>query len=446
MRPQRSALSKTWFYLNLPEGRLFWFMLPALAGVAVLVTLATPSPFSFVALGLVAIAFTIGLMNALQAARMNYETSVERHELQSVVAGITDAIVAYDQDFRVFFFNPAAERLFGVKIDEAIGSVIDPKDAESPNRQLLTQVVFPSLAPSLVYRTKAGQFPQVADISFSDPLRELRVTTVSIPTKEGGRTAGFMKIINDRTQEVSLLKSKTEFITVASHQLRTPITEINWGIQAIAADPNLPDSLKDVARQTNASAKKVEQIVEDLLSVTKMEEGRFGYNFEQRDLIQFFDTLLSSALPQIERAGLKLYFDRPKEPLPPATFDANKLSMAVSNILDNAVRYNVQNGQIVVTVRPTEEGRFAEVSIKDSGIGIPPDEIDKLFSKFFRASNVTKFQADGSGLGLYIVKNIVQAHGGRIWVESEPNRGTAVVFTIPLDPMLVPSREVVIAG
>ena len=116
--------------------------------------------------------------------------------------------------------------------------------------------------------------------------------------------------------------------------------------------------------------------------------------------------------------------------------------MVLSNLVDNAIRYNVPNGQIVVTLEKVADQPYVEVRVKDTGIGLPAEEMEKLFSKFFRASNAVKFQADGSGLGLYIARNIIQAHGGQIWAESELNRGTTVHFTIPTDPSLVPQKEV----
>jgi signal transduction histidine kinase len=151
-------------------------------------------------------------------------------------------------------------------------------------------------------------------------------------------------------------------------------------------------------------------------------------------------------MPQVQHAGLKLYFERPQEALPPVTIDAQKLSMVLGNLADNAVRYNVQSGQITVRARRNEDSRFAEVSVKDSGIGIPLDEINSIFSKFFRASNAVKFKTDGSGLGLWIARNIVRAHGGEMWAESEVNRGTTFFFTLPVDPTITPTVDGANAG
>jgi len=117
--------------------------------------------------------------------------------------------------------------------------------------------------------------------------------------------------------------------------------------------------------------------------------------------------------------------------------------MVLFNILDNALRYNIQNGEVVVAVERLSGQPFVQVSVKDTGVGIPAGEMKKLFGKFFRAENVVKMVPEGSGLGLNIAKNIIKRHGGQIWAESEIGRGSTFYFTIPTDPSLIPPKEVV---
>ena len=435
-------------FLGLPEIRIFWILLPFLVILFLLVQFDLPLPRQItilIVVGLVAAIGGIVLLASFRLARANLNTKVERNELKSIVATIDDALILYDQDFRIIFFNPAAERLFKVKANVVTGLQIRPQSADQQELRLLTQVIFPSLAPTLAYRSKAGQYPQVVDISFDDPFLDLRVTTSTV-ADERGRVAGFLKVIADRTQEASLLKSKNEFITVASHQLRTPMTEVSWALDTIAQDTTMSPATHDLVAQTSASAKKILNIIEDLLSITKIEEGHFGYDLQPADLIQFLDGILGMAYGQVERAGLKLYFDRPKELMPTVTIDVQKLSMVLRNLIDNAVRYNVPNGQIIVRARRAEDPRYAEVSVKDSGIGIPPEEIKNIFTKFFRASNAVKFYTDGSGLGLWIARNIIRSHGGEMWAESEVNRGTTFFFTLPVDPSIIPAAQEANAG
>lgn len=427
--------------LRMPEMRIFWIILSILALVFVVDIMYLPK-FLVVASGaFFVIVATVLFTSISRVAGILADTSHERNQLKSIVGAMEDGLVVYDKDFAIVFFNAAAEKLFGVQQELVLGKKIEPQHAETPGFRRLVQTLFPTLAPTMIPRSRAGEYPQVVDLSFDVPYLELRTITSPI-ADDKGVLFGFMKIVRNRTREVSLVKSKNEFITVASHQLRTPITNISWTLESLAGNTALDADTKTIVENALASVRQLRGVVEDLLNISKIEEGRFGYVFEEMVLADFLEKILAEALPQARRIGISVYFDKPSVPLPKVRIDPHKLSMAVSNLLDNAIRYNVQNGKVTVEVRPTEQSSFVEVLIKDTGIGIPPEDIEKLFAKFFRAGNAVKFAADGSGLGLYITQNIIQAHGGRIWVESELGRGTTFHFTIPTDPSLIPPKEV----
>lgn len=361
--------------------------------------------------------------------------------LRSIVSALEDGLIVYDGNFEVRLANSAAEKIFGFTAGELIGKKITPEQVSDPRMQRLVQSLFPTLAPTMVPRSRSGEYPQVVDISFENPALELRTITSPV-VGDGGAVTGFMKMIRDRTREISLIKAKTEFIAVASHQLRTPITGLQWGLETIAGDASLPEGLKQVAADSLTAAHQLKTIVEDLLNITKIEEGRFGYAFTPTDLNEFINKMLADILPQARHVGISLYFDPPKDVLPQVTIDATKLSMVLRNLIDNAIRYNVKNGTVTVAVQKVQDKPYVEIMVKDTGIGIPAAEAQKLFTKFFRADNAVHAVADGSGLGLYIARNIIQSHGGQIWAESELGRGSVFHFTLPTDPSLIPPREV----
>jgi len=368
------------------------------------------------------------------------ETKVERNELEDVLTNLKDPIIIYDRDFNVTFFNPSAEKLFKLSKELVLGHQLQPQDAEKPAWRLLTQVIFPSLAPTIVIRSKPEDRPQTTDISFTEPPLEVRVFSTAI-NDETGKASSFIKIVEDRTHEVALLRSKTEFLTLASHQLRSPVTDIIWALQSLTAEKNLSENGKAILGSATLASQELSKIIEDLLNVAKIEEGHFGYNFQSANIVDFMGEILSQISSTARRVGVNVYFEKPEEPLPPVAIDPQKLSMAVNNILGNAIRYNVENGKVIVKVMKQASAPYVEVSVKDTGIGIPQAAMEKLFQKFFRAENALRSQTSGSGLGLYIAKNIIQAHGGEIRAESEENRGSVFHFTLPTDLSLVPARE-----
>jgi two-component system sensor histidine kinase VicK len=424
--------------------RIFWALAPFLVVLLAINTVYLPSFWKIVS---VVLSVGFGIVIFFMTRRisgLNRAAKSEEMELRNIVSSLDDAVVGYSKDFEVLNFNPAAERLFGVPQKDIIGHKITPRDVQHAPLRLLTQVVFPSLAPVMVPRNE-GNGASVIDITFDDPALELRVTTAPL-RDDSGNLLGFVKIIRDRTREISLLKSKTEFITIASHQLRTPMTEISWALESLASSPSVDEQTHTTLDSTLKAARSLIKVTEDILNIAKIEEGRFGYKFQQADIADFVEKTMEQVLPLAKQAGISMYFDRPNEPLPPITIDPQKLSIVLVNLLENAVRYNTPKGEVTVRLEKLADNPFVKISVKDTGIGIPSEEIGKLFGKFFRADNAIKYQTRGSGLGLFIARNIVRSHGGQMGAESELNRGSVFYFTLPIDPSLIPPREVPLEG
>lgn len=426
-------------YAKLPEMRLSWILLPVLVVLSGMNLFFLPPPLGLVTLGIfIALMMIIG-WSSLRLTKSNLEIKVERNELSSVVINLNDGLIAYDSGFKILIFNRASESIFGIKSQSVAGQTFSPDRSKEPEFRLLTQVIFPSLAPSVVSRSAPGVFPQVSDISFSEPNLNLRVVTDRI-LDPSGQLLGFMKIVRDRTREVELLKAKTEFISVAAHQLRTPLSAINWSFESILG-LDLKDDAREAATTGQNAATKMSKTVNDLLDVSKIEEGRFGYNFENVNLSEFVEGVIAEIQGLYKQATVKIYFKKPEEEIG-VYIDKEKLRIALFNFLDNSIKYNVENGEVVVGINRLPDKPYVEVSIKDTGLGIPAEDINKIFTKFFRAENITDVVTEGTGLGLYISKNIVKRHGGDVRVESELNRGSTFYFTLPTDMSLIPKTEV----
>jgi signal transduction histidine kinase len=224
---------------------------------------------------------------------------------------------------------------------------------------------------------------------------------------------------------------KTEFVSISAHQLRTPLSAIKWTLKMF-----LDGDLGKITKEQGEFLEKIYQsnerminLINDLLNVTRIEEGRYLYNPVLADIVQICQSVIDSYKEEMEKKNLKFIFEKPKE-LPKVRVDVEKISLAIQNLLENAIRYNREGGEIEITLEE-KEGKI-KFSIKDTGIGIPKNQQHRVFIKFFRAPNALRMETEGSGLGLFITKNIIEAHGGKIWFESEEGKGTTFYFTLPV--------------
>ncbi len=426
-------------YLRLPGMRIAWLALILLVISLVLVLLNSSDWIIFF------VTFVIWLvvfLSSYQSAKLNLEISASSRQMENIISNLRDGVIFYDEQFRIKIFNHSAEAIFNVKKEEVLNKVFGPELAGEPQWRVLAQTIFPSLAPLVVWRSEVGAYPQVVDVSFTDPNLDLRVTTDRL-FDSAGQIMGFVKIVHNRTAEIALAKSESEFVTVTAHQLRTPLTGINWSLQSIASDPEAGEDAKALASTAMQVSGKLLKTVDDLLNVSKMESGALGYSFEDVNMVAFINSQLNAMLPVAKTYGVSLYFDHGAEQSIPARIDPSRLGLALTNLVDNAIKYNTPNGSVTVKIERQKDKPYLLVGVSDTGIGVPPDALNKLFTKFFRAPNAVSQQTEGTGLGLYMTKGIIERHGGKIWAESTLGRGTTFSFTLPTDPNLIPPKETI---
>jgi two-component system phosphate regulon sensor histidine kinase PhoR len=342
--------------------------------------------------------------------------------LWKITEDIEEAVVVYTADFLVLMMNRRAEEMFGIAASSIVGRPFSFEDAKTPQMMIFGGVMYPSLAPSLARLSDPGAEPQRAKVVFEDPHREFMVST-----RRSGD--GFLKVVRETTREGSLLQSKSDFITVAAHQLRTPATAVHWALESIEREEGLSDSVREIVVTGRAAARNLLDVIMHLLDAAQIEDGRFGYSFKSLDLGVFLDVLLGRMLPIGKQRGVAVYLDRPPEPLF-ASIDSAKLGMAIGNIVDNGIKYNSSGGNVTVVL--SRSGDNAEIRITDTGVGIPESDIPRLFQKFYRGEGTMKKVTEGTGLGLYLAKNIIEAHKGSVRVESAEGRGSVFYIIIPL--------------
>ncbi|MGC8651122.1 MAG: sensor histidine kinase [Minisyncoccia bacterium] len=366
---------------------------------------------------------------------------LERNQINAMILSIEDPAISYSNDFEIILVNNAMERLTGLKKQELLGKIITPELTNDPQYGFLTKILFPSLAP-LVLERSGDLYPQRIKVKFDEP-RELTLEIITTRVMdEKGNVFGFLKIIHDLTQEEALQKTQKDFITVAAHQLRTPLSGLSWVFELLSKKeigpltPEQEEAINQGKKAINESLKTVE----DLLSAAQIEEGKFGFQFVLSDLSQIIEDVFTKFEPSAKQNNIKFSFYRPEFKLEPFVMDPMRIKIVLEILVDNAIKYNVKNGEVNVKLSLVPDKPFLIVSVSDTGMGISEEDKQKLFTKFFRSEKIMKEQTSGIGLGLYLAKNIVERHGGKIWVDSIVGRGSTFSFTLPLDPAYIPPQ------
>lgn len=249
------------------------------------------------------------------------------------------------------------------------------------------------------------------------------------------------KIQEQQSRERLIAQLKSEFISIAAHQLRTPLSAFKWTLRMIIdgdIGPISPQQEEFLERGYQVNEHMI-KLVNDLLNAARIEEGRFGYTFAPTDFVEYMKQFVDRYKQQADSANMTVTFSPPELPIPLLNIDSGKIDIVVQNLLDNALKYSPPGG--VIQISMGANGAFVETTVADNGVGIPKNQLNRVFTKFFRGDNVMRMETQGTGLGLFIVRNIVKNHGGDIRVESEENKGSKFVFTLPISKELIPAKE-----
>ncbi|MCT1479735.1 cell wall metabolism sensor histidine kinase WalK [Microbacterium sp. p3-SID336] len=376
---------------------------------------------------------------------------------ESLWASITaQAVIATDRGGRITAWNPGAVRLLGLTVDEALDDVrVDRFFSRSVLSMLAEDTALRAEAAS--EPASAGELPAVA-ADLPDGIRalfaqadagltvdgDIEVTTAGgttvparvtvSPHKDGaGAQQGYLFVLTDETRAVEVARMKDEFVGMISHELRTPLSAIIGFLDLLQNDPGQPltEDQQEFVGIIERNAQRLLNLVGDLLFTAQVESGRFPLEREEADVAELVRAAVASAGPHAQREGIDLVAEVGETPLR-AMVDAGRIGQAVDNLLSNAIKFTPRGGTVTATARPVDGG--VEISIADTGVGIPEDEQGMLFTRFFRASTATRNAVPGVGLGLTITRAIVLAHGGAMDVASKEGVGTEFRFVLPVAP------------
>lgn len=368
-----------------------------------------------------------------QQTKVNFslleDINAERIRINATIQNLNEGVVAFDANGNVILVNPMITKLTG--LPEKGFSIVE----------------FTSLFKGIDVEAKIKsalanrQKTHIEEITLIGRFFYEMFFTPIIDSQDN--TIGSAIVINDITQLKEIERAKSEFISIASHQLRTPLTGIRWTIERILKNENLTIGLQGYLQDIHVSVQRLSDLVTDLLNTSRFEEGKLAVSPKQIELVAFIRDYIIECTPLFIKKGLALTFEEYPETLNIIT-DPNILRNVIQSLVSNAIEYTPKGGKVKVFLERKPSAASAQDSflftVSDTGIGIPKEEQAAIFEKFGRASNAKLIKPSGSGLGLYLGKQAAETLGGKIWFESpalgrdkEEKKGTTFYVELPIE-------------
>jgi PAS domain S-box-containing protein len=362
--------------------------------------------------------------------RLEEVVEAEELKLQAMVEDIAEGVVVVDVFGTITFANKPVADLFGYTVPEMLGKPFLEVLLMQDEKGIPTPVAERPF--TLAMRSGTRTF---ATAYYTRKDRTVFPVSITVaPVMVTGAITGAVATFRDVTREREIDRAKTEFVSLASHQLRTPLSAIGWYSEMLMAGDAGPmtDDQKSYLKEIHDGNTRMVDLVNSLLNVSRLELGTFAIEPQVTDIIAIVESVLAELAPQIteKKQHLEKKF---ASNIPPISVDVKLFRMIIQNLASNAVKYTSEDGIIGVAVEKKDVD--LAITVRDSGYGIPKNQQDKIFSKLFRADNIRKFETEGTGLGLYIVKSILDQSGGSIRFESEEGKGSSFFVTIPLSGM-----------
>lgn len=360
--------------------------------------------------------------------KRNRETAESKAKIDAMLSNIGDGIIGTTDGGEILYVNKSTENLLGYKEEELIGKLLlhaiplvdlNKRPVDSNKRPIRNAMMTGRTAYSrdFQFQRKDGEF--------------LPVAITASPVKYMGTLLGGVVVFRDITKEREIDRMKTEFISLASHQLRTPLSSMKWFTESLLDGDSgeLNEDQKKILNNIYISNERMIDLVNALLNISRIESGRLMIEPEPVDLSKLLQEVIVDVSKQIEDKQQKLTIST-HENLPKVNLDPKLVRHAFMNLITNAIKYTPANGEIELII--SKDNKEIIFRITDSGYGIPKEDQEHIFGKFFRSDNIKKYETDGTGLGLYMVKQIVEASNGRVWFQSEEGKGTTFWIAFPL--------------
>ncbi len=379
------------------------------------------------------------LAEEFNSMRWNLKSAVEKltgeeKKMTAIVNSIAEGLILVDSDNRVLHINPAAERLLDLSpdsIDKDIAEIIQNEELihifEEDQRQILQH------KPTDQIPSKNEGINLISEVTLARYNEKLVLRIIASPfLNENGLILGTVYLFDDITREKEIDQMKSDFISLVSHELRTPLTSIIGFVSFILDGKagTINDRQRNSLARVQRQSKRLAALINDLLDISRIESGRIQMDQASISLLEIVTQRIEEIRPQADEKSIQLALTAP-ESVPNILGDEARMGQVFTNLIGNAIKFTPNNGEVSVKVEA--DGNLLHVEVIDTGPGIPPEEHQKIFDKFYQLSDISTRQQGGSGLGLSISKSIVEAHGGKLWIDDgNQGKGSNFQFVLPL--------------
>ncbi|NJN66204.1 MAG: GAF domain-containing protein [Chloroflexaceae bacterium] len=356
------------------------------------------------------------------------ETSRSRAILQS----LTEGVIVLDEDQRIELVNWAAEHVLNIPASEILSRPLPelPNYGETEEQHRRATVLYNRLDEGLHHVWEHENIHRMS-IELPHPSQMVALNLAPVVGQDG-RSYGNVAVLRDVTREIQADQAKREFVSKVSHELRTPLTSIKGYIDLLLLGSmgDLNESQISFLNVVKTNANRLMDLINDILDMSRIEAGKINLNITQLDIRDIIHDAVQSLRLEAEAKNMSIVLELPDD-LPVVEADTRRITQVIFNLFSNAVKYTYRNGRISVRAF-LNPAQMLQVEVEDTGVGMSPDQLDKLFRPFYRADSPLREEVGGTGLGLSIAKSLVEQHGGEMWVESDLGKGSVFSFIIPL--------------
>lgn len=367
-----------------------------------------------------------------EIASQKKHIEIEKNKTESILKSIGDGVFVINTDFKITMFNKTSELITGFSSEEVLDKrynevlrFVNDFDETQSNNSFIENAMSTGKPESMPDHTmlinKFGQKIPVSDSA--SPLKN-----------EAGKVIGCVIVFRDIAHEYEIDKAKTEFVSLASHQLRTPLSSINWYTEMLLTGDagKINSDQKNYLQEIYQGNQRMIDLVNSLLNVSRLEMGTFLVEPKKTNILKMADEVIKELLPRSLTKNIKITANYAKN-IPEIKVDPKLMRIIFQNLLSNSIKYTPTEGKISLKI--DKDIHNINIEIADNGMGIPKNQKENIFSKFFRADNVRQTETEGTGLGLYLVKSIIEHCEGKINFESTEGKGTTFFVSIPLSGM-----------